>query len=514
MILRDLLDVPELRMRLLVGDEEQLGKKVRWVYPTELAAPARYLSGGELVVSGLVWRTDPADSEEFVAAIASAGAIGLAAGTAHFGLVPDDLIAACERHRLPLFEVPVEVSFSAVTEHVLTSVSAERISRLAGSLGRQRQLLRAVAEGRALDELARGVSEATGVTCRVLTPLGTHVVSGPAPLSEDDLGRVITTFLTADRLPAVAGGRGLPAYSVFPIGLGMGQRLSCWFIVADGTWPDWEPDVTEMVGELAAIAALDRARHTEALLVARQIADDVLALVEAGKGGGTEATARLRQAGLDPHQPMTVVVAGFTGSPELRATAARILDDLAGQLAAPVVVSSTGAHAIALFSGSGDATNAAIRAAASRLKPGLRTLRIALGLSSAAHAGMLSGALDSAQHALRMAELHQSPVSVVSGDEVTTYQRLLATVPDEVRRTFATRVLGAVVDYDTAHDAGLRETLETFLANSGSWSRTAAAMHVHVNTVRYRIARVADLTGRDLGRFEDRVDLLLALHSS
>ena len=39
-------------------------------------------------------------------------------------------------------------------------------------------------------------------------------------------------------------------------------------------------------------------------------------------------------------------------------------------------------------------------------------------------------------------------------------------------------------------------------------------MHLHVNTVRYRIARVASLTGRDLGRLEDRVDLLLALHSS
>jgi len=514
MILRDLLGVPELQMRLLVGDEEQLGHKVRWVYPTELAAPARYLSGGELVVSGLVWRTDADDSEEFVAAIASAGAIGLAAGTAHFGLVPDDVIGACERHRLPLFEVPVEVSFSAVTEHILTSVTAERISRLAASLGRQRQLLSAVAEGRALDELARGVSETTGVTCRVLTPLGTHVVSGPQPLSEEDLGRVITTFLTADRLPAVAGGRGLPPYSVFPIGLAMGQRLSCWFIVADGTWPDWEPDVTEMVGELAAIAALDRARHKEGLLVARQIADDVLALVEAGKGGGTEATARLRQAGLDPHHPMTVVVAGFPGGPELTATAAQILDDLAAQLGAPVVVTTMGEHAIALLPGSGDPMNAAIRAAASRLKPGLRTMRVALGVSAAAHSGMLSGALDSARHALQMAELDQTPVSVVSGDEVTSYLRLLATVPDEVRRTFATRVLGAVLDYDKTHDAGLRETLETFLAHSGSWSRTAAAMHLHVNTVRYRIARVADLTGRDLGRLEDRVDLLLALHSS
>jgi hypothetical protein len=513
MILRDLLGVAKLRMRLLVGDAEQLGHKVRWVFPTELAAPARYLSGGELVVSGLVWRTKPEDSEDFVAAIATAGAVGLAAGTAHFGLIPDDLVGACERHRLPLFEVPVDVSFTAVTEHVLTSVAAERISRLAASLGRQRQLLSAVAEGRALDELARGISEATGVTCRVLTPLGTHVVSGPHPLADADLARVITTFLTADRLPAVVGGRGLPAYSVFAVGPALGLRLTSWFIVADGIWPGWEPDVTETVGELAAIAALDRARHAEGLRVARQVADDVLALVAAGKGGGTEATARLRQSGLDPRQPMTVVVARFTGGPGLTAAAAQMLDDLSAQLVAPVVVTTMGTHAIGLLPGSGDPTNAAIRAAVSRLKPGLGTMRVALGVSEADHAGMLSGALDSARHALQMAELDQIPVSVVNGDEVTSYLRLLATVPDDVCRTFATRVLGSVLDYDKAHDTQLRETLETFLAHSGSWSRTAVAMHLHVNTVRYRVARVAELTGRDLARLEDRVDLLLALHS-
>jgi len=36
---------------------------------------------------------------------------------------------------------------------------------------------------------------------------------------------------------------------------------------------------------------------------------------------------------------------------------------------------------------------------------------------------------------------------------------------------------------------------------------------VHVNTVRYRIERVERLTGRDLGRLEDRVDVFLALRS-
>jgi sugar diacid utilization regulator len=31
-----------------------------------------------------------------------------------------------------------------------------------------------------------------------------------------------------------------------------------------------------------------------------------------------------------------------------------------------------------------------------------------------------------------------------------------------------------------------------------------------VNTLRYRVSRISDLTGRDLGRFADRVDLYLA----
>lgn len=36
-------------------------------------------------------------------------------------------------------------------------------------------------------------------------------------------------------------------------------------------------------------------------------------------------------------------------------------------------------------------------------------------------------------------------------------------------------------------------------------------MHVHVNTLRYRIRRIEELTGRDLSRFDERVDFFLAL---
>ena len=48
-------------------------------------------------------------------------------------------------------------------------------------------------------------------------------------------------------------------------------------------------------------------------------------------------------------------------------------------------------------------------------------------------------------------------------------------------------------------------------ACSGSWNAAAAKMYVHVNTVRYRIRRVEELTGRDLSSLTDQVDFLLAL---
>ncbi|TMR40615.1 PucR family transcriptional regulator [Actinomadura geliboluensis] len=47
-----------------------------------------------------------------------------------------------------------------------------------------------------------------------------------------------------------------------------------------------------------------------------------------------------------------------------------------------------------------------------------------------------------------------------------------------------------------------------------SWRRSATRLHVHVNTLRYRIRRIEDLTGRDLGTLEDRVDFFLALRAT
>ena len=92
--------------------------------------------------------------------------------------------------------------------------------------------------------------------------------------------------------------------------------------------------------------------------------------------------------------------------------------------------------------------------------------------------------------------------------------RRLGAVPGGARSSFRARLLGPLEEYDGDGRAELVHTLEVFLACSGSWRRSATRLHVHVNTLRYRIRRIEDLTGRDLGTLEDRVDFFLALRAT
>ena len=116
-----------------------------------------------------------------------------------------------------------------------------------------------------------------------------------------------------------------------------------------------------------------------------------------------------------------------------------------------------------------------------------------------------------ARHARRLAELRGGRSRVIAGAEIDSHELLLASVPEEVQSSYRDRLLGPLLAYDREHRSELVSTLEQFLAHSGSWQRCAAAMHVHVNTLRYRIGRVEELSGRDLSSLEHRVDLFLAL---
>jgi DNA-binding PucR family transcriptional regulator len=130
---------------------------------------------------------------------------------------------------------------------------------------------------------------------------------------------------------------------------------------------------------------------------------------------------------------------------------------------------------------------------------------------AATGASSLRGALDEARHACAMAGMSRERVAIVGESELASHVMLLAAVPDGVRRAFRDRLLGLLLEYDRAHRADLVPTLRAFLACSGAWTKCAEELHIHVNTLRYRIQRIEQMTGRDLGRLDARVDLFLAL---
>ena len=509
MLLSELFDAPELRLRLLYAAEGVEIRPIGRLITTDLLEPGSYLSGGELVLTGLVWRRSAADSETFVASVAGQGATTIIAGTAQFGAVPDDLLEACRRHQVTLVEVPTEVAFADVTEYVAAAESADTGARLSASLVRQRQLLSAIASGRSLDELAARISADIGHDCRVITSTGRHVVPGPAELDDETLDAVTRRFLTADRTPAVADASGAK-YSLFPVGSGLGNRLTAWLLVVDGDHTLWPPDQVEAVQEFCGIAALDRVRRDEGRLALRPLVEDALALVESG-GPQAEVATRLRQAGAQLHRPMVVAVAELRddGAADV---AVALFEDVALSVGPAVVAPGQDGLLIGLLPSSPELPDL-LRRAFGRLSPGLPRARLAVGVSGETGVDALAGALEEARFAHRVARASGTPVSVVTSDQVASHVLLLATVPDDVRRTYTHRVLGPVLEHDRRNRSELVATLQEFLACSGSWSRTAEALHLHVNTVRYRIERVEQLTGRDLSQLEDRVDVFLALKS-
>jgi hypothetical protein len=355
----------------------------------------------------------------------------------------------------------------------------------------------------------------------VITATGRHVVPGPGELDDQTLDAVTRRFLTADRTPAVAT-TGDASYSLFPVGSGLGNRLTAWLLVIDGDHTQWPRDHVEAVQELCAIAALDRVRRDEGRLALRPLVADALALVESG-GPLAEVATRLRQAGAQSDRPMVVAVAELMLTPSQQPgqvfrddgpieVAVTVFEDVALTVGPAVVAPGRDGLLVGLLPSSPELPDL-LRRAFGRLAPGLARSRLAVGVSGETAIDALAGALEEARFAHRVARAASTPVSVVTSDEVASHVLLLATVPDDVRRTYTQRVLGPVLEQDRRNRSDLIATLQEFLACSGSWSRTAEALHLHVNTVRYRIERVEQLTGRDLSRLEDRVDVFLALKS-
>jgi len=72
-------------------------------------------------------------------------------------------------------------------------------------------------------------------------------------------------------------------------------------------------------------------------------------------------------------------------------------------------------------------------------------------------------------------------------------------------------VLGPIQEGEGDYGGELLKSLEAFLEQNGQWEKAARDLFCHRHTLRYRIRRVEQLTGRDLSSARDRIEFWLAL---
>ena len=100
---------------------------------------------------------------------------------------------------------------------------------------------------------------------------------------------------------------------------------------------------------------------------------------------------------------------------------------------------------------------------------------------------------------------------VASYEDLGAFQLLLSLQDDEALISYCRGVLGPVEQGEGDYGDELLRSLDVFIEHNGHWEKAAAALYCHRHTLRYRIRRVEQLTGRDFSNARDRIEFWLAL---
>ena len=95
--------------------------------------------------------------------------------------------------------------------------------------------------------------------------------------------------------------------------------------------------------------------------------------------------------------------------------------------------------------------------------------------------------------------------------DLGAFQLLLSLQDDDALLSYCRGVLGPVEAGEGEYGDELLRSLDVFIEHNGHWEKAANALYCHRHTLRYRIRRVEQLTGRDFSNARDRIEFWLAL---
>ncbi|MEU5975035.1 PucR family transcriptional regulator [Streptomyces sp. NPDC047315] len=480
-----LLAREDLGLRQIAGPGPASGPElvdpvVHWVHTSEMADPYPYLLGGELLLSAGVQLKDP---DAYVARLVEAGAAALGFGLAPVhDTVPEALVAACDRRGVPLIEVPPQTTFTAVARAVWRLMAEARHHELRRISRAQQGLATAAARPDPVPAVLGQLAGRLGGWAVLLSADGGEPASAgraPSPQVRQALARL------AGVVRGGPGEREAGAPVASASDTADGTHL-CAYALGGGQGPAGH------VGLVLGLAAPRREAGDHTIAGVAVVLLSLLTAPHQGVDGtGRDAALTRLLLGADPARTAA----------ELGGERWTVVHARAGRGPTPFTASALGAAlGSALVETAPDGSVRLLLPGPARdvpAQPGW-----VLGVSEPVGPAELALADTQAARALARAQAAHLPLVTHRRGSLSA---LLA--PDELAAHARLRLA------PLADAPALRETLRTWLSLHGGWDRTAAAMGVHRNTVRQRIARCAALLGDDLDDPDVRMELWFALRS-
>lgn len=526
MRLSQALDLAALEDAELVAGRAGVDREVRWAHVVDIPDPLPWVSPGQLLLTtGFSWPDAPADQRRLVHDLGGRGLAGVALAVpkylAHF---PDAAKQEADLAQLPLLELPWEVTFSTVTQAVNSTILAEQYEVIEQSIRVHRELTQAAVTAGSLqdllDTLGRLIDREVvfeDPDWRVLAFWPRGEASDPVRRATLEQGRSPAEVLAQldrlghlDRIRRSPGPVRIPAEPniqllgrvVCPIWLRDELVGTVWIIEGEEELSDLHLRAAE---HAAVVAALHIANQRQlASLEVRLGATFLDALLE----GKFDATAhnleRARLLGFLPDAAYQVGILVFQAELPLNREGVLLRDRAAEDLRhrleqmGEIAITSSRLNQVAfLLSGKADP------AALWERGPGRASGALVLGRLQLGPEGVRR----SYKEALSIVA-HAGPGQIRHYEEMLVLRVLNGDA--SAREAFLEQLIGPAER--ARGGATLVSSLLTLAENGFHRRRAAAALHVHPNTLRYRLERASDLLHLDLNEPDVQFRLQLAVN--
>lgn len=489
-----LVNTPNYRTRVFAG-AAGLDQKISWAHVCELPDPTEYLANGELLMTvGYTIPEQPGSQARYVERLSEVGLSGLLVAERMYApKLSSEIVAAANRCSFPILLTAYDVPFTAIARGVAEANHSEEHARLRQTL-QLYDTVRATVGDASGFELIDRLGEVVGCQLFVVDPYRGRSILPDATEPPEELASMLTKEMStrSDPMPAILR---LQARQPLAIVLFVPASRPAALIVSSEN--SKLPDLA-LLRHVAEIAALEVERSVAEYERRRRLGAELLAGLIDNRISADSATHMLEEWGLVNEPRVLAACLSEGGEGEHSDLHLRL-----GDHRIPYILLRRAPILTALLPDTPDAR----RAFREEVAP-----EAAIGYS--AMLGRLTRIPDAhreAQWALRGAEA--SGESTVRYGEGTVLSPFLPHSLSEAE-DIVQHILGSILDYDQTHNSHLTLSLKQFLAHNRSWQRAASALHVHKQTLVYRMRRVEELTGRRLDQTKDVAELWFALRAA